>query len=674
MSESVKMKVLRGSEHIINTHPLREWVLALLARVMPEKCFRQADNSEAAYLLPYRDLLSGVPSGQWLESIDSAVNRPLPAESDLIQLASGQNLSLLEITVMLLCYEVETDPMVGRCIAYLQRPMGGSRPTLSLLSTMFSPLERSGTESIRQRALIAQIANSRAVDLGLLQLLNESSPLPERAVQLLAAVALAVTSEGLVWPGATVGLKDLKFGLPESILAGARLQAEALNAIPDTVLVLRCASIREASITADAIAGFSNRRPLFIEDEAKALPALGPICHENKLIPVFSYTRGPGEQVHLPRLKGYHGPVMVMAGLEGTFKGNAGTVISWTIPRPKKKERLQLWFSKLGDGQLAYQLANDHVHSVSRITELASLAEQQRIVHQKQKIDIEDIRGAAWLSESSGLNTLAQPVTADVPDGALIVRPLTRQQLELLEKRCRIREQLSDQLGITLKARYQMGVKVLFVGPSGTGKTLATSWLAKKLGIPLYRVDLAAITSKYIGETEKNLAELLGRAEQEEVVLLFDEADSVFGKRTDIKDANDRFANAQTNYLLQRIETYSGVVILTSNSKARFDAAFTRRLDMMIDFPLPTPEERRAIWLSHLGRYHTLNKGNLNQLSVQCDLAGGHIRNIVLTASVIAKHDNRKIEFPDLVVALSDEYRKLGKQMVPELKRVIQLD
>ena len=114
-------------------------------------------------------------------------------------------------------------------------------------------------------------------------------------------------------------------------------------------------------------------------------------------------------------------------------------------------------------------------------------------------------------------------------------------------------------------------MRALFTGPSGTGKTLAAGWIATRLGLPLYRVDLASVTSKYIGETEKNLSQLLARAEQAEVILLFDEADSIFGKRTDITDSNDRFANAQTNYLLQRIENYDGIVLLTSNSQARFD-------------------------------------------------------------------------------------------------------
>ena len=158
-----------------------------------------------------------------------------------------------------------------------------------------------------------------------------------------------------------------------------------------------------------------------------------------------------------------------------------------------------------------------------------------------------------------------------VPDEALVASTTLRADLDALMLRCRAREDLADGLGASASTRYRPGVRALFTGPSGTGKTLAAGWIATRLGLPLYRVDLASVTSKYIGETEKNLSQLLARAEQAEVILLFDEADSLFGKRTDINDANDRFANAQTNYLLQRIENYDGVVVLTSNSQARFD-------------------------------------------------------------------------------------------------------
>ena len=143
---------------------------------------------------------------------------------------------------------------------------------------------------------------------------------------------------------------------------------------------------------------------------------------------------------------------------------------------------------------------------------------------------------------------------------------------------------------------------------------------------------------------------------------MFDEADALFGKRTDVKDSNDRYANAQTNYLLQRIESFEGIAVLTSNSRARFDSAFARRLDAIIEFPLPAPEERRALWTAHIGEGHRLTPGDLNRLAAGCELAGGHIRNAVLAAAAIARHEGRPIEFADLAAGVVAEFRKLGKQ------------
>jgi len=180
-------------------------------------------------------------------------------------------------------------------------------------------------------------------------------------------------------------------------------------------------------------------------------------------------------------------------------------------------------------------------------------------------------------------------------------------------------------------------------------------------------VALAALSSKYIGETEKNLARLLAAAEEQEVTLLFDEADSLFGKRTDISDSNDRFANAQTNYLLQRIETYTGIVILTSNARTRFDEAFMRRLDVIVEFTQPGPQERRGLWTAHLGRGHAVADADLNRLAAMAEMAGGHIRNVVLTAAVLAQKQGRAITWPDIAGALRIEYRKLGWTVPAEL-------
>jgi len=505
------------------------------------------------------------------------------------------------------------------------------------------------------------------VQVELLQVLNESLPLPERTVQIPSALVLILSTTQVSWPGARIGLARHDVELPASIRAQCEAQAQALKGLGNTHLVIRSASTKEAEVAANNIASFMKLTPIFIEDQNKALPALGPVCREKKLLPVLRYDCGPGEQIKLPNLKGYEGPVIILSGIDGAFESTTGTVTSWILPKPTYDERRQLWKTALKDEALATQLAGDHVHSTARIVELAKLTQHQCASAHIKKPTLEEVRKAAWLSEASGLASLAQAIPARVEDKALVVRKYTQDQLTLLEQRCRLRERLVDQLGITLQARYQMGVKVLFVGTSGTGKTLAASWLATRLGLPLYRVDLAAITSKYVGETEKQLSKLLAQAEQEEVILLFDEADSLFGKRTDVSDANDRYANAQTNYLLQRVETYSGIIVLTSNSKARFDAAFTRRLDGIIAFSAPTPEERREIWLRHLGTYHTLNRAQLNQLSVQCDFSGGHIRNVVLSSAVIAKQANRPITIEDIVTALTYEHKKLGRQMPPEL-------
>lgn len=678
MIKTIDVQEYSGS-HTKQNYTIYTCLLFLLSKLIPEYDSRNSaspdrESGEAQYLRSHDTVFSEISDKNFLIIIQNIINNPAQGEphlTQLIQLAHSQHLTHLEILVFILLYEVEHDPMLGRCIAYLQKPMGGSRPTLSLLSAMMNPVQELMDVSPHPMNMIAAIANSRAVKLGLIQILNESAPLPEQAAKIPTAIALCMETGDITWPGTSTDNSYPEFELPHSILKLAESQAKALYAVPKSVLVLRGASKKELTRVAHIISNYSDCQPLFIHDEQSALPALGPICHEKNLIPVFSYFSGPGEMITLPEIIGYDGAVMVMAGLEGSFESTDGNLSGWIIPRPTQEERKQLWDIHLGESDISDQLAHDHVHSAARIVELSILAKRQRISTEKEITGIEEIRQAAWLSENSGLSTLAQPVRAIVNDEALVVRPITKHQLELLESRCHNREYLGESLGVTIKARYQMGVKALFLGPSGTGKTLATSWLANRLGIPLYRVDLAAISSKYIGETEKNLAKLLGQAEQEEVVLLFDEADSIFGKRTDIKDSNDRFANAQTNYLLQRIETYSGVVILTSNSKARFDSAFTRRVDMMIEFPLPGPEERRSIWLSHLGTSHTLTKANINQLSVQCNLTGGHIRNVVLTAAVIAKSQERSITFEDVILALSDEYRKLGKQIVPELKRVI---
>jgi SpoVK/Ycf46/Vps4 family AAA+-type ATPase len=265
------------------------------------------------------------------------------------------------------------------------------------------------------------------------------------------------------------------------------------------------------------------------------------------------------------------------------------------------------------------------------------------------------------------LDALAQPLPEAVGDAALVVADGVRDELARVLQRCAMRAGLHAALGVAARTRASEGVRMLFTGASGTGKSLAAMWLATRLGLPIFRVDLSAMLSKWIGETEKNLAELLARAEHADVVLLFDEADTLFGKRTEVSSANDRFANAQTNYLLQRIESHAGIVVLTSNSRSRFDPAFVRRLDFIVDFPAPDAQARRALWAAHLGDATEIDDAQLNRLAAWVDLSGGGIRNAVLAAQAAALARAQPIGIDDIAAGVRSELRKLGRAAPPQL-------
>jgi len=176
----------------------------------------------------------------------------------------------------------------------------------------------------------------------------------------------------------------------------------------------------------------------------------------------------------------------------------------------------------------------------------------------------------------------------------------------------------------------------------------------------LYRVDLAAVVNKYIGETERNLNQVLSRAEELDVVLLLDEGDALMTSRTEVRSANDRYANMETNYLLQRLETYEGIVVITTNAGNRIDSAFARRLDIIIDFALPEAAERKLIWQSHLPPSQTVSPAFLEEVAGRCALTGGQIRNAALHASLLALNNQGQISDADLETAVQREYRRAG--------------
>jgi SpoVK/Ycf46/Vps4 family AAA+-type ATPase len=205
-------------------------------------------------------------------------------------------------------------------------------------------------------------------------------------------------------------------------------------------------------------------------------------------------------------------------------------------------------------------------------------------------------------------------------------------------------------------------MSVLFAGPPGTGKTMAAEVIAADLRQDLYRIDLSSIVSKYIGETEKNLEGVFRSAEAGAAVLVFDEADALFGKRSEVRDAHDRFANVETAYLLQRLEAFTGIAILTTNLRGNIDDAFTRRLDFVVEFPMPEEAERRLIWRRAFPPAAPLaDDVDLPFLARKFRISGGHIRNIALTAAYLAAADALPIGMRHLVRATRREHQKIGR-------------
>lgn len=584
-------------------------------------------------------------------------------DANLVQLVESLSISTIELVTIVLAIMVEEDPLVGRLFAFIQAPVGGARPSLGMLETVLRPLATNPRDWISGNLL-----SGSAIENGVLQIINEKAPVPEQAVKVPVGLALVLRGKTLVWPGVSGLVGSERVNLPLSMLKTAARHASVLKNEKNSILVLRSASHSETKTIAMEIAAQLEREPLLISGIDIELHGLGISCTIGNYLPVFAVQSGVEEIKLIPALKAYSGPRLVIAGPDGKIDALTGSVMQWNITPPSQQERRELWKEYLNEPELAEVLSTEHIHSAARIAELSRLSQREASLEQRERVVIEDIRKAAWEAESGSLGNLAEPITSSVSDEALVLSRTVEQELQQLLARCRKRELLDDSLGVTIKTRYQQGVRSLFSGPSGTGKTLAASWLATRLGLPLYRVDLASVVSKYIGETEKNLATLLSRAEHSEIVLLFDEADSLFGKRTDIKDSNDRFANSQTNYLLQRMESYRGIVILTSNSRDRFDSAFTRRIDRVVEFPLPSPHERRALWHAHIGEGHQLSARQINQLAVACDLAGGFIRNAVLTAAVEASENQRAIQYSDVVVGLMGEYKKLGRQFPSQLR------
>jgi SpoVK/Ycf46/Vps4 family AAA+-type ATPase len=263
---------------------------------------------------------------------------------------------------------------------------------------------------------------------------------------------------------------------------------------------------------------------------------------------------------------------------------------------------------------------------------------------------------------SHRLGAMAQRIPIGFQWSDLVLPRDTQEAVREVVRFARYRSFLLEEWGFSAKLPYGRGVSAIMAGPPGTGKTMVAQLLAKELGYDLYRIDLSQVVNKYIGETEKNLAKIFDEAETSHAVLFFDEADSLFAKRTDVKSSNDRYANLEVNYLLQRLDAFEGVALLTTNLDGSIDPAFKRRLSMRMYFPLPDEELRAQLWAAHVtSRIPTAGVLDFGALARRFPLSGGYIRNSALRAAFLAAQEGTALTQQHLERAVLLEYRELGK-------------
>ncbi|WCM54376.1 ATP-binding protein [Pseudomonas sp. WJP1] len=323
--------------------------------------------------------------------------------------------------------------------------------------------------------------------------------------------------------------------------------------------------------------------------------------------------------------------------------------------------RLKIWQQQLGE---TGEGLNGRLGSLAEQFQLSSNAISRLAQGFKARGEtaVEQLWQACREEARHGLEQLAERVDARASWDDLVLPDAALCSLHTLAAQVRQRSRVYRDWGFAVRSSRGLGISALFAGGSGTGKTLAAEVLASELQLDLYRVDLAALVSKYIGETEKNLSRVFTAAESSGAILLFDEADALFGKRSEVRDSHDRYANLEVSYLLQRIETYRGLAILTSNLKQAIDPAFQRRIRFIVQFPFPDVQARSAIWQRAFppdAPCDALDIGKLARLS----LSGGHIRNLALNAAFLAADQDMAIGMQHLRAAAEAEFAKLEKPL-----------
>lgn len=345
--------------------------------------------------------------------------------------------------------------------------------------------------------------------------------------------------------------------------------------------------------------------------------------------------------------------LITVSRIDAGLRQIVGCAVEIDFPPTSPADQRRAWADITGCSDTAAELAGRFQLSAGMIYRCAAAADNT---------SIQALTSASRRAMVHSLDSLADPIETRLDWDDVVFSGDIEVKVKEIIGHAKHREQVFDEWGFGDKLSYGRGLSCLFSGAPGTGKTMMAGLVAKTLGLELWRVDVSRLVSKWIGETEKNLAKVFEQARRAQVVLLFDEADSLFGKRTEVRGANDRHANMEVNFLLQKMESHDGVAILTTNRLKDIDEAFLRRIRFRVDFPVPENDERAQLWRRMIpARAPTTDNIDFDALGEVFTLSGGHIRNAVLRASFLAATNGGPIDQENLFDAAVAEAREMGQ-------------
>ncbi|MFD7857562.1 ATP-binding protein [Streptomyces microflavus] len=635
-------------------------------------------------VLESRDAFAPVPEGSY-------VTESAPTGSRLARLAGSFGLVALDVELLLVAMAPDIDARFERLYGYLNDDLTRRRPAIGLALELCG-LPAAGSGRFRFQPSAPLVAG------GLLEIGDPERPLLSRTLRVPDRVTAHLLGDdetdgrlrGLVHVPAPGGEPDdpLSGGEPEDRREAHRIAAALATGSGLVHLLDRGGDPSGLAVEALTAAG---RRPLIVDIAALAaagdrvaelirtLAAEARLTHGGAVL-------GPLEALAPERPEGARLLASLCTAMSGTpliAYGKKNWDPLWTrdspvpvaVPPPGPAGAARQWRRALADAARSVGLPDAQAPADDRLIETtasyrldtdqlrkaATVASRLAVLEQRP-VHPDDLRTAVRAQNGAGLERLARRIEPAVGWDDLVLPPATRTQLTELALRARHREQVLGEWGMRPGGGRGRGVIALFAGESGTGKTMSAEVVARELGMELYVVDLSTVVDKYIGETEKNLERIFVEASDVNGILLFDEADAIFGKRSQVKDAHDKHANVESAYLLQRMESFDGIAVLTTNLRANLDEAFTRRLDVIAEFPIPDAEQRLALWDRCLGtsipRAPALD---LEFCAARFELAGGSIRACAVTAAYLAAESRAPLAMDQVVTAVLQEYRKLGR-------------